>query len=177
MQNSALLKRGFRGLIQTLDKRCLATSASAFGPGSGDGKSSGQSTGFFRSFFAPRTIQVQDASHSQRLAAREEIVELQMHNVKSGSVDSYLKAHERLCQFFADNVASGLKLGCKSAGNFNVFVGHQDQFVHIWRFESGYQTLDTGNLLLGNNKEYRAIKKDLMATLASRENQYLMTFG
>lgn len=175
MQNSTILKRTIRGLFQTLNKRCQASSAS--GSVSGDGKqSSKKSGGFFRGFFEPRTIQLQDASHSQRLASKEGIIELQTHNVKSCSIDNYLKAHERLCQYFGDNYTSGLKLGCVSAGNFNVFVGSQDQFVHIWRFESGYHTLDAGNVALSNNKEYKLIRKDLLSTLASRGNQYLMTF-
>ena len=72
-------------------------------------------------------LQVQDASHSQRLAAKEEIIELQTHFVKCDKVEKYAEAHKRLCQFFEANKSQGLKLGCICVGNFNVFVGRQDQ--------------------------------------------------
>ena len=70
---------------------------------------------------------MQDASHSQRLAAKEEIIELQTHNVKGDKLEKYAESHQRLCQFFEANKSQGLKLGCHNVGNFNVFVGRQDQ--------------------------------------------------
>jgi hypothetical protein len=62
-------------------------------------------------------------------------------------------------------------------GNFNVFVGEQDQFVHIWQFKDGYQTLDAGNKLLAGNSEFQALRKDLMPLMNSRQNKYLLTFS
>ena len=133
MQNSTILKRTIRGLFQTLNKRCQASSAS--GSVSGDGKqSSKKSGGFFRGFFEPRTIQLQDASHSQRLASKEGIIELQTHNVKSCSIDNYLKAHERLCQYFGDNYTSGLKLGCVKISLFT--FGDSSPDITPWMQET-----------------------------------------
>jgi hypothetical protein len=122
-------------------------------------------------------LQVQSSSHSQKLSAKDELIELQTHNVKTDCLDKYTEAHKRLCQFFAANETEGLKLDCKCMGNFNVFVGEQDQFVHIWQFKDGYQTLDAGNKLLAGNSEFQALRKDLMPLMNSRQNKYLLTFS
>lgn len=175
MQKSGMLLRQIvHGPGLALARRSLATATA--GPGHTGNKTS-SSTGFFSSFFEPRQIQVQDGSHSQRLSAKEEIVELQTHNVKSDCLNKYTDAHKRLCQFFDEHRTSGLHLGCLCVGNFNVFVGQQDQFIHLWRFENGYQTLDKGNQALTDNPDYRALRKDILSTLSSRSNQYLMTFS
>ena len=103
-------------------------------------------------------------------------MEVQTHNVKADSINKYAEAHKKLCQFFDEHRQTGLHLGCLCVGNFNVFVGQQDQFVHLWRFEDGYRTLDKGNQALNANADYRALRKDILSTLTSRNNQYNMTF-
>lgn len=133
--------------LQPLIKRCIATSSVS---------RSGENQGFFGSFFGPRKpIEAQSSSHSQSLSGKDDLIELQTHNVKPDALDKYAAAHKRLCEFFKANDTDGLKLNCKCIGNFNVFVGEQDQFIHIWRFKEGYNTLDDGNRLLKSNSEYK----------------------
>ena len=162
MQKSSMIRQIIQGPGMALARRSLSTSTKL--------------QGVLSSFFEPRQIQLQDASHSQRLSAKEEILEMQTHNVKSDCIDKYVESHRKLCQFFFEHRQDGLHLGCLSVGNFNVFVGQQDQFIHIWRFEDGYRTLDKGNTALTNHPDYRALRKDILKTLSSRSNQYLMTF-
>ena len=131
-----------------LYKRSLSTSATSF---------QDDSKGFFGSFFAPSSpIEVQSSSHSQKLSARDEsMIEMQTHNVKPDCLDKYMEAHKRLCEFIKANENEGLHLHCQCYGNFTVFVGEQDQFVHIWKFKDGYSTLDNEKKAMESNTEYK----------------------
>lgn len=134
--------------------------------------------GFFSSLFDSSVkIEVQATSHSQKLSAKDELMELQTHNVRPDSVDKYAVAHKRLCEFFKANEKEGLNLDCVCMGNFNVFVGDQDQFIHLWQFKEGYRTLDAGNKTLLGNSEYQALRRDLQPLLRERHNKYLLTFS
>merc|ERR1712121_112384 len=62
-------------------------------------------------------------------------------------------------------------------GNFNVLIGDQDQFVHIWRYEGGCQAVDENRQYLLTNQDYRLIMKDLSLLLRSRESEYYLQFS
>ena len=80
--------------------------------------------GFFGSFFE-RKIETQQSAHSTKFAsAKEEIIELQTHNVKPDSIDKYLNAHKNLVDYINANKTD---LHCEALGNFRVFVGDEDQ--------------------------------------------------
>ena len=113
--------------------------------------------GFFSSLFAPaKPIEVQSSSHSQKLSARDDsMVEFQTHNVKPDCLDKYLIAHQRLCEFIKDNENEGLNLHCTCVGNFTVFVGLQDQFIHLWKFKDGFKTLDNEKKSMETNSDYK----------------------
>ena len=71
--------------------------------------------GFFGSFF-DRKIETQESSHSAKFAsAREEIIELQTHNVKPDSLERYLDAHKNLVDYIN---AQKEGLHCEALGNF-----------------------------------------------------------
>lgn len=140
-------KQLFGGLGSNLLKRSLGTCSASYQ----------QQDGFFSSFFAPsKPIEVQSSSHSQKLSHKDEsMIELQTHNVHPGSMDKYMEAHKRLCEFIKANENEGLNLHCQCYGNFTVFVGDQDQFVHIWKFRDGYSTLDNEKRAMESNSEYK----------------------
>lgn len=51
-----------------------------------------------------RQVEPQQTSHSSKFAsAKEEIIELQTHNVKPDSIDKYLKAHKNLVDYINSN--------------------------------------------------------------------------
>ena len=131
---------------QNVLKRSISTSQTSFSEG-----------GFFSSMFgASKPIETQSSSHSQKLSAKDEsMMEMQTHNVKPDSIDKYLKAHQLLCEFIKANENEGLTLHCQCYGNFTVFVGDQDQFVHIWKFKDGYSTLDNEKRAMESNAEYK----------------------
>ena len=70
---------------------------------------------------------------------RDHIIELQTHNVKPDSVASYVSAHKELVEYINANKE---RLHCEAVGNFVVFVGDEDQFIHVWRFDEGYRGID-----------------------------------
>ena len=81
-----------------------------------------ESEGFFSSIFGKQSIEHQSSSHKESLSGHKDLIELQTHNVKPDSVEKYLEAHKRMCQFFEANESEGVQLNCICVGNFNVFV-------------------------------------------------------
>ena len=114
-----------------------------------------ESEGFFSSIFGKQKIEHQSSSHKQSLSGHKDLIELQTHNVKPDSVEKYLEAHKKMCQFFEANESEGVQLNCICVGNFNVFVGEQDQFIHIWKFRDGYKTLDQAKRKMEKVPEYK----------------------
>jgi len=129
--------------------------------------------GFLSSFFE-RKVEVQQKSHSDKFAQRERISEIQAHYVRPDSIDKYLKTQETLIGFL--NSKKEVLHG-ECLGNFNVLIGDQDQFVHIWRYEGGYKAVDENILYLQHNQDYQLIMKDLSPLLRSRESEYYLQFS
>jgi len=76
--------------------RALSTTAAS------SAESSGDKTSFFGGFF-DRQVAVQEQPHSAKFAsAKEEIVELQTHNVRPDAKDQYLDAHGRLVDYLKE---------------------------------------------------------------------------
>ena len=132
-----------------------------------------QEKGFLSSFFE-RKVEQQQQAHSDKLAKKERITEIQSHYVKPDSVDKYLKAQENLLGFVNANqdVLHGQCLG-----NFSVLIGDQDQFVHIWRYDGGYSAIDENVKFFETNKDYNLIMKDMKPLLRSRESEYYLQFS
>jgi len=129
--------------------------------------------GFLSSLFEKK-VEVQSGAHSSKLSDKEKICELNTHNVKPDCLDKYLKSTETLLGFINEN---NNVLHGECLGNFQVLVGDQDQFVHLWRYEGGYHNIDENLKFLSGNKEYAAIQKDLASTLRSRHNQHMLKFS
>lgn len=51
----------------------------------------------------------------------------------------YVNAHKELVEYINANKE---RLHCEAVGNFVVFVGDEDQFIHVWRFDEGYRGID-----------------------------------
>jgi len=110
--------------------------------------------GFFGGFFE-RKVEQQQKSHSDQFAKKERIIEIHSHSVKPDSIDKYLKNQETF-QGFVNANKDVLHGEC--LGNFSVLIGDQDQFVHIWRYDGGYQNIDENLKFLETNKDYKLIK-------------------
>lgn len=129
--------------------------------------------GFFNNFF-DKKIEHQNTPHSSKFSSKETIMEHQTHNVKPDSLDKYLKAHKNLVDFINSNKG---ELHCEAIGNFHVFVGDEDQYVHIWKFDSGYAGIDKTLSALRKNPEFTKLRDDITPLLRNRHNQYLLPFS
>ncbi len=115
--------RLLRQVPNATSKRCLSTSSS-----SNKDKSAGGGGGFFGNFFERRPIETQQQTHQSRLGGREDIIELQTHNVRPGASSEYRDAHAQLCKYVAENREL---FRCEALGNFRVLVGEEDQVKRI----------------------------------------------
>lgn len=129
--------------------------------------------GFLGSFFE-RKVEAQAAAHSDKFAKKERVSEICTHNVRPDSIDKYLKTQQTLIGFINSNNAV---LHGECLGNFNVLIGDQDQFVHIWRYEGGYHAIDENRKFLENSSDYKLIMKDMSSLLRSRESELYLQFS
>lgn len=134
----------------------------------------GQAEKSFLASFFEKKVEVQSSTHSDKLSDKDQICELNTHNVKPDCLDKYLKTTENLIGFVNSNSSV---LHGQSLGNFSVIVGDQDQFVHLWRYAGGYANIDDNLRFLASNKDYAAIQKDMLPLLRSRHSQHLMQFS
>merc|ERR1711936_1127871 len=130
-------------------------------------------SGFFGSFFE-RKVEQQQQSHSNQFARKERIIEIHSHSVKPDSIDKYLKNQETF-QGFVNANKDVLHGEC--LGNFSVLIGDQDQFIHIWRYDGGYQNIDENLKYLEDNKDYKLIMNDMRPLLRNRETEYFLPFS
>jgi len=135
--------------------------------------SSALSNKFLGGFFE-RKVEQQQSSHSDQLGKKERIIEIQTHSVKPDAVDKYLKNQEAY-QGFVNANKDVLHGSC--LGNFSVLVGDQDQFVHIWEYEGGYQNIDENLRFLSTNTDHKLITGDMKPLLRNRETEYFLPFS
>ncbi|XP_023338200.1 protein NipSnap [Eurytemora carolleeae] len=128
---------------------------------------------FFSGFF-DKKVEVQSGAHSNKLSDKERICELVTHNVKPDCLDKYLKTTENIIGFVNSNNSV---LHGQCLGNFQVLVGDQDQFIHLWRYEGGYKNLDENIKFLAESKEFAALQRDLLPLIRSRHSQHLLKFS
>jgi len=132
-----------------------------------------QEKSFLSSFFEKK-VEVQSEAHSNKLSDKDKICELNTHNVKPDCLEQYLKSTEHLLGFVNAN-SSVLHGEC--LGNFQVLVGDQDQFVHLWRYEGGYKSIDQNLKFLAESKDFSLIQRDLVPCLRSRHSQHMLKFS
>ncbi len=162
---SSLCRRAFAALLNN-SSNGICTSAAV--------QSKGKEDSFFGSFFE-RKIEAQKASHQDRLAStKEEIIEVQTHNVKPDSRLEYVQAHKELVAYLGDKEKN---LHCESLGSFRIFVGDEDQFIHLWRYDDGYHGIDNTISRLRQDSEYQKLRRVVVPLLRSRHSQYMLPFG
>lgn len=120
-----------------------------------------------------RKIEPTKESHSSILSDKEIIYELQTHNIRPGTADQYLKNYEQ----FANEVHNNKDLDMDLCGSWSVHVGDQDQCVHLWRYNHGYEGIDTAKTVMDADKPMQILMKERLPYLRSRHNQYLLAFS
>ncbi|KAL1428668.1 hypothetical protein MTO96_003018 [Rhipicephalus appendiculatus] len=90
------------------------------------------SEGWLSKLLHVRKIEPGKDSHSRLLSDTEIVYELQIHDVKPDGVQPYLKGYENYCQLLQSKASD-----CELIGSWQVVIGDQDQYLHIWRFKQG----------------------------------------
>merc|ERR1711862_958846 len=111
---------------------------------------------FFGSLFAPK-VEVQQTAHSQSLGSKECLILLQTHDVRPDHVDDYERAHRSLAQFLTEDKA----LTGKPVGNFEVILGQDDQFIHVWRYDGGNADMDADLGVLRTSPDFRRLHQEV----------------
>ena len=58
-----------------------------------------------------------------------------------------------------------------------MFVGDEDQYIHLWRYDDGYHGIDKTLSTLRSDPEYLKLRRDIVPLLRSRHSQYLLPFS
>ncbi|KAG8180722.1 hypothetical protein JTE90_004681 [Oedothorax gibbosus] len=128
--------------------------------------------GWFSKLLMVRKIEPGHDSHSKLLSASEIIYEMQTHNVKPANVEPYLKNYE-----LYSKVAAEKSEGAELVASFQIEIGDQDQFIHVWRYSHGYPHAHQFLELCHSDAELSALTKERTAWLRRRENQFMLAFS
>ncbi|KAK3908671.1 Protein NipSnap [Frankliniella fusca] len=120
-----------------------------------------------------RRIEPTKEPHSRMLADKEEIYELQTHNIRPDSTDKYLKN----CKENAALITSRPELNCELVASWTVTVGDMDQALHLWRYTGGFNSVDKTKLILGKDESFLKLQKERGNYLRSRHLQFLLAFN
>ena len=119
-----------------------------------------------------RKIEAGKDSHSRLLADSQAIYEMQVHDVKVGSMDAYLNNLEK---FTTEAQAKDSTL--ELVASWRVDVGDQDQVVNIWRYQEGYGKANETRKLIRTDSTLKTLMSDQEKLLRKRENQFMMSFS
>jgi len=131
-----------------------------------------ESRGWFDKLLV-RKIEPTKESHSSVLSDKEVIYELQTHNVKPGTSEEYLKNYEQYVKEIGEHKDMHMEL----CGSWTVGVGDQDQCVHLWKYDGGFQSIDNAKKVMDHDKPLQALVKDRAPFLRSRHNQFVLAFS
>uniref|UniRef100_A0AC34GT13 NIPSNAP domain-containing protein n=1 Tax=Panagrolaimus sp. ES5 TaxID=591445 RepID=A0AC34GT13_9BILA len=115
---------------------------------------------------------VDKQSHSSMLADTEVIYELQTHDVRNGEKDKYLDYYKK----YSTEVTKATP-GNELIGSWNVLFGNQDQSIHLWRYDNGYNDVDHHIKALLHNNSVRSAEKDIASMCGRRRTILLRSFS
>jgi hypothetical protein len=115
---------------------------------------------------------VDKQSHSSMLADSEVIFELQTHDVRNGEREKYLDTYKK----YSTEVTKATP-GNELIGSWNVLFGNQDQSIHLWRYENGYNDVDQHIKALVHNNDVRLAEKNVSSMCGRRRTILLRSFS
>ncbi|OQR77893.1 protein NipSnap-like [Tropilaelaps mercedesae] len=120
-----------------------------------------------------RTIDPGKSSHSQTLAdpKTEKIYELQIHSAKPKHRDAYVSTYQKYVEVLPRKVTTA-----EHIGSWQVVIGDQDQFVHVWRHSAGYPSASETIWAQQKDNELRSLICDQNQLIRSRENTFMLAF-
>ncbi|CAO3654830.1 unnamed protein product [Mucor hiemalis] len=111
-------------------------------------------------------------THSKVLARGKYVHELQIHKVKPDKVDEYVELVSNHLPLIANDPLNDVHL----CGSWNVDIGEQDSFVHIWEYK-GYPGHKHTMERLAKDPNYKEFMKKLAPLINSRESGMMLEFS
>ncbi|XP_065831486.1 protein NipSnap homolog 2-like [Oscarella lobularis] len=112
-------------------------------------------------------------SHAKLLTSQRHIYEMQVHNIRPDKLDEYMKIAEETLPKVHDEASLPVQL----LGSWYTIIGPQDQAVHIWFYENGWDDVTFTHNKLHHDREWRDYVMHLRSLLRSRKSQMLMEFS
>lgn len=119
-----------------------------------------------------RKIEPGKDSHSRLLSDAETVYELQIHDVKPDAVGPYLKGYERYSQLLQSKSQDS-----RLIGSWQVVIGDQDQYLHIWEFKQGWRTAHNVISICNNDSDLCTLQREEAKHLRARQNQFMLPFS
>ncbi|OZJ06497.1 hypothetical protein BZG36_00619 [Bifiguratus adelaidae] len=111
-------------------------------------------------------------SFSKVLARGKYVHEFIQHDVKPDKVDEYIALISKMYPSIANDPENKVNL----CGSWQIEIGMQDSFVHIWEYQ-GYVGHKETKERLKQNKAFQDYQKALLPLLRSRHNQIILEFS
>ncbi|XP_072044692.1 LOW QUALITY PROTEIN: protein NipSnap homolog 2-like [Amphiura filiformis] len=120
-----------------------------------------------------RRVEPPKSAHASILTNKNVVYELQVHNIKPDRMGDYIK----LSDHHLRRVHEHEEYPCKLFGSWSTAFGHQDQAVHIWYYEEGYDAVKKMSEYLWEDKEYLDYKRQRSEMITDRTNSLLLPFA
>eukprot|EP00118_Oscarella_pearsei_P001549 m.7733 g.7733 ORF g.7733 m.7733 type:complete len:270 (+) comp19489_c0_seq1:24-833(+) len=112
-------------------------------------------------------------SHAKLLTSQNHIYEMQVHNIKPDKLEEYMKTAEETLPKVHEDAGLPVQL----LGSWYTIIGPQDQAVHLWFYENGWDEVTKTHNSLHIDPTWRSYVMHLRSLLRSRESQMLMEFS
>uniref|UniRef100_A0A0N5A1R1 NIPSNAP domain-containing protein n=1 Tax=Parastrongyloides trichosuri TaxID=131310 RepID=A0A0N5A1R1_PARTI len=106
-------------------------------------------------------------SHSSLLSDNKKIYEIVFHRTKCGEMDNYMKVYKNYVQ-----VAEKFNPNVELIGSWNIIYGDQDQAVHLWRYDDGFEDVDKVIEASKSNEDFKKASSEV-GKLCSRRKAIL----
>lgn len=107
------------------------------------------------------------------LSDRESVYELATHNVRSGAMSDYLSSYESMVKLIGQKCPGATEL----LGSWQIYIGNQDQIVHIWRYRQGMEGADQFREILSSDAEIRRQKDEVAKLCSNRRTTLMLSFS
>uniref|UniRef100_A0A336LQI5 CSON010948 protein n=1 Tax=Culicoides sonorensis TaxID=179676 RepID=A0A336LQI5_CULSO len=121
-----------------------------------------------------RKIEPTKESHSRQLSDKEIIYELHTHNIRSDSMDKYLKNYKQTVDFIRSRED---ELKIELVGSWTVTVGDIDQCLHLYKYTGGFERVDNFHNNIWTDPDYKKLSQERGTMLRARHLQYLLAFS
>jgi len=118
-------------------------------------------------------IEPMTGAHSSMLSDRESVYELATHNIRSGAMSDYPSSYESMVKTFSQKCPGITEL----LGSWQIYIGNQDQVVHIWRYKQGMEGADQFRNILISDPEMIRQRDDVGKFCSKRRSTIMLSFS